>query len=31
MKFIFECGDVHGVECGYDVPWCAEMWCRGVI
>ena len=28
MKFIFEC-DVHGVECGHDVEWCAEMWCRG--
>ena len=22
MKFVFECGDVHGVECGHDVPRC---------
>ena len=31
VKFIFECGDVHGVECGHDLEWCAEKWCRGAI
>ena len=25
VKVIFECGDVHGVECGHDVEWSAEM------